>query len=200
MGEIVPCPLRVKGKFQHLHARQPCRIPQGVYLWRQLPQILGNKAEIREPAGENPQKIHPRPLHPPAIPGRSRSIGNGPIPLKAPEMIQPQKVVQPPGAVRPADPPAEAICFHGVPVIKGIAPQLPVGGKIIRRHTGHLCRRQLRVQLEIFRLRPHIGGVHGHINRQIADNPNPLLRGIGPERIPLPEKQKLKIGKQRHIL
>ena len=171
MGQIVPCSLRVKGKFQHLHARQACRVPQGVDLRRQLAQVLGDEADVREPPGKDPQQVHPRPGHPMAAPGGGISIGDGPVPLKAPEVVQPQQVIQPPGTVHPADPPAEAVGLHGVPVVQGIAPQLAVGGEIVRRHPGHLLGHQVFVQLEAAGGRPHVGGVHGHVNGQVADDP-----------------------------
>ena len=100
----------------------------------------------------------------------------------------------------PADPPAEAVGLHPVPGVQGIAPELTVGAEIVRRHAGYLRGYALVVQLEALRLRPHVGGIHGHINGQVADDLDVQAVEIVPQLVPLAEEQELQIGEQLHVL
>ena len=59
---------------------------------------------------------------------------------------------------------------------------------------------QIVVQLEELRLGPDVGGVHGHVDGQIADDADALLVDVVAQSGPLPEKQKLQIGEELHIL
>ena len=55
------------------------------------------------------------------------------------------------------------------------------------------------VQLKAPGIRPHVGGIHGHIDGQIADHAHALFLGIGPQRLPLPEEEVLHISEELHI-
>ena len=91
-------------------------------------------------------------------------------------------------ALHPANPPAKAIRFHAVIVIQGVAPQLAVLGEVVRRHAGDLRGYVALAQLEEMGLRPHIGGIHRHIDRQVADDLQPLGVDIVPQGVPLLEE------------
>ena len=115
-------------------------------------------------------------------------------------MVDADDVVQLAGAVDAADPPAEAVLPHAVPVVQRVAPQLSVGAEIVWRYAGHGLGDQRLVQLEELRLRPHVGGIHGHIDGQVADDADALRVDIVPQPVPLLEEQILQVGEELHVL
>ena len=115
-------------------------------------------------------------------------------------MVNADDVVQPAGAVDAADPPAEAVLAHPIPVVQGVAPELAVGAEIVGRHTGYGLGNQRFIQLEELRLRPHVSGIHGHIDGQVADDADALRVDIVAQPLPLAEEQVLQIGEEIHIL
>ena len=179
MGEIGAVRCGGKGKFQNPHPRQTGIRQQLRHVGRRLTQIFCDEADAVEPAGEDAQQIQPRPLDPTAVFGGLRAEGDCPIAGEAPEMVNADHVIQSGGAVHPADPPAEAVPLHGVIIVERIAPKLAVLGEVVRRNTGHLCGNAPAVQTEHGALRPDIGGVHGHIDRQVADNAHAKAVDVG---------------------
>ena len=115
-------------------------------------------------------------------------------------MVDADDVVQLTGAIDAAYPPAEAVLPHTLPIVQRIAPQLAVGTEIVWRHAGHGLGNQRLVQLEEFRLRPHIGGVHSHIDGQIADDTDALRVDVVPQPVPLAEEQILQVDEELHVL
>ena len=190
MGQIAAGIPGVEGKFQHLHARQAGILQKLLDAWGGIAQVLGDEPQLGEPAGEHPHQAHARALDPMAVFGGGLAVGHGPIGLEAPEMVDADHVIQLGGTVYPADPPAEAVGLHPVPGVQGVAPELTVGAEVVRRHAGYLRGNALVVQLEALRLRPHVGGVHGHINGQVANDLD----------VQAVEEQELQIGKQLHVL
>ena len=73
-------------------------------------------------------------------------------------------------------------------MIKGIPPQLPVLGKMIRRATGNGGRETVCIQQKLFPVRIHITTVMGNVNRHVPDQPDSLVIGIGAHILPLSEK------------
>ena len=200
VGEIGAVRCGGKGKFQNPHPRQTGIRQQLRHVGRRLTQIFCDEADTVEPAGEDVQQIQSRPLDPAAGFGGRRTVGHRPIAGEAPEMINADHVIQSGGAVHPADPPAEAVPLHGVIIVERIAPKLAVLGEVVRRNTGHLCGNAPAVQTEHGSFRPDVSGVHGHINRQVADDTDAKAVDIGLQGGPLEEEQKLDIGEQFHIL
>ena len=200
VGEIGAVRCGGKGKFQNPHPRQTGIRQQLHHVGRRLTQILCDEADALEPAGEDVQQIQPRPLDPAAGFGGRRTVGHRPIAGEAPEMVNADHVIQSGGAVHPANPPAEAVPLHGVIIVERIAPKLAVLGEVVRRNTGHLCGNAPAVQTEHGSFRPDVSGVHGHINRQVADDTDAKAVDIGLQGGPLAEEQKLDIGEQFHIL
>ncbi len=127
-----------KGKFQHLHARQTGDFPEFVYLVRQNAQVLSDKGDLGEPVQQDAQQIHTGTLFPCSDLGRFRFRGDGPIAFQAPEMIYPNGIKELCGPLYPANPPAEAVPFHSLPVVKRISPELAVLGEVVRRNARYL--------------------------------------------------------------
>ena len=114
-------------------------------------------------------------------------------------MVDADDVIEPPGAVHTADPPAEPGLGHFFIIVERIAPKLTVRTEVVGRDAGDLRGDIVFIQLEILRLAPHVRGVHGHIDGQIADDADAKRVDIGLERSPLPEKEKLNIGEQLNV-
>lgn len=100
-------------------------------------------------------------------------------------MIQADNVVQLPGGSQALNPPGIAGLRHLFPVVNGVAPELAVCGEGIRRAARHLFRMAAFVQLEQLRICPHVRRIQGHVNGNVADNPDALGVGVAAQRLPL---------------
>ena len=200
VGQIAAAVARVEGKFQHLHPR-PAGVPQQLgHARRGIAQILGDELQLGKPALQPVDEIHPRPFDPLAVFGGGVAVGHGPVALQPAEMVDTQHVEQLSRAVDAPYPPAKAVIPHGVPVVQRVAPQLPVGAEVIRRHAGHRLGHELVVQLEELGLGPHVGGIHGHVDGQVADDADVQRVDVVPQRVPLLEEQVLHVYEERHVL
>ena len=103
-------------------------------------------------------------------------------------------------AANAPDPPAEAVRAHPIPVVEGIAPELPVLREVVRRHPGDFHRIALLVQPEELPLAPDIGGVQGDVDGQVPDDPDALFPGVGLQRRPLRVKEVLDVNVEVHVL
>ena len=195
--EIVGISVGIKGKLEHLHPRQAGICKELLYLRCNIAEILRNKGQVVEPACQHADEIHSRAFSPFAVSGRCFSGRHGPVAFKAAEMINAKHIVQAGCALNTADPPAETVRLHTVIVVKRIAPELSVIIKSIGRTTGNVLRAKVFIQQEEPGFTPDICRVHRYIDRDIADESDPLLFCIGTQRIPLPEEQKL--GKDPEI-
>ncbi len=70
-------------------------------------------------------------------------------------------------------PPVESALGQHIPAVERIAPPLPGRRKIIRRHAGNPHRLQILVQLEDFRMHPHIRRIHVDEDGHIAQDADP---------------------------
>jgi len=61
-------------------------------------------------------------------------------------MVDPNHVDQSEQGPESAYPPSEAICRHVRPVIKWVAPALPIAGEVIRRHASQGHRVQILIE------------------------------------------------------
>ena len=121
------------------------------------------------------------------------SVGNGKIFVESPEMIDPEHVIQAETVGDPLHPPViPGISVH-LPVIERIPPELSGSGKSVRRASGHLRGAVVLIQLEQPGIRPGIRAVHSHIDRDIPDDTDSLLIGIGLQLRPLLAEFKLHI-------
>ena len=115
-------------------------------------------------------------------------------------MVDAHHVEQPRRTAEAADPPAVAVLPHPLPVVERVTPELAVLAERVRRTPGHRRGAVLPVELELLRLRPDVGRIQRHIDRQIADQTNAKPVHIVAQRVPLAEKHILYVGKQPHIV
>ena len=87
MGQIAAGVPGVKGKFQHLHARQPGIGQQLRNLRRGKAQALGNELNIVEPTGQHPHRGYAGAFDPVAVLRSGLATGHRPIALKATKMV-----------------------------------------------------------------------------------------------------------------
>ena len=101
-------------------------------------------------------------------------------------MVEPHHVHELQGLAHSVDPPPEPLGAKTVPVVERIAPELPGDAERIRWHPAHDGRPPIRVELPQVRTRPHVGGVVGDEDRNVANDPDPPLIGVALEIEPLP--------------
>ena len=122
MGQVIAGIPGVKGKFQHLHAGPAGIVQQLLHRGSGIAQILGNKLQLGEPAGQRADEGHAGAFAPLAGLGGFVAVGNRPIGVQSPEMVNTDHVIQLAGTVDTTDPPAVAVIAHSVPAIEGRAP------------------------------------------------------------------------------
>ena len=196
MGEIVARFAGVEGEFQHLHAGPAGVLLQPDDVVRQEAEVLRNETQVREALLHGADEVVARPLDPLAAAGGLVAVGDGPVALQpdADDVEQPRgccDALLPPGVIRLA---------HTLPVIERVAPQLAVGREIVGRAACHAGWKPGLVQLEQGRVRPHVAGVIGYIDRQIADDLQPKRVYIAAQRVPLAEEEILQIDKEVHVV
>src|SRR5713101_218356 len=107
------------------------------------------------------------------------------------EMIEADivKIVRDPA--HPVDPPRISLLLHHVPAIKRIAPALAVCAEKIRRHAGDDFGIEFGIQAKQIGMSPDIGAIEIYEDRDVAHDPNRMLRAIGSQRLPLLEEKEL---------
>ena len=160
-----------------------------------LAQVLGDDFQVRQRLLHAPKQRLARGLDPLALAGGGAGGGDGVVVGKADEVVDAQPVEHRPRRVQAAQPPAEAVAAHLLPVVEGVAPALPVGAEVIRRHAGHAQgSKVLFVQLEKLRLRPGVGGILGHVDGHVAKEGDALCVYVILQRLPLAEEQPLAVA------
>ena len=96
--------------------------------------------------------------------GGGGAVGDGPVGLKATEVVQTDDIVELAGGGHAADPPVEVHLLHLIPVVQGVAPELAVLGEGIGGAACHGGGSQRLVQLEQAGLGPDLHGVVGDID------------------------------------
>src|SRR6266849_443177 len=91
----------------------------------------------------------------------------------------------------PVDPPCISPLLHHVPAIKRIAPALAVCAEKIRRHAGDDFGIEFGIQAKQIGMSPDIGAIEIYEDRDVAHDPNRMLRAIGSQRLPLLEEKEL---------
>src|SRR5215469_2950964 len=89
------------------------------------------------------------------------------------------------------EPPAVAAPPQRVPVVHRIAPELTLRAEVVGRHSRHETGPALPVQLEQFRVGPHVARVRGHEKRHVAYDSQSLGAGILLKAPALAEQEKL---------
>ena len=137
------------------------------------------------------KQLDPRSLPPPPVLSGGLPIGDGVVGVKAPEVIDPQHIVDLTLIGDAAHPPGKVVSLHVVPVKEGVAPQLAVGGEAVGGTARHLGGPPVLVQLELLRVGPHVHAVGGDIDGQVPDDPDAFPIGVFLECLPLAEKEVL---------
>ena len=189
MRQIIAFLTAVKSKLKHLHTRKTAVSQQPAHLGRQITEVLRDDGKPRHLAPDRFDESKSGSRFPIADSRRFRSRRNGVIAGEAAEMIDAHRVINACGRAQAANPPGIAVGGVAFPVVKRIAPELPIGRKGIGRDTGHGRRHSFTVRLKKLAVRPQVGGVGRHIDRQIADDQDAVCVCIRLEALPLAEKE-----------
>ena len=100
-------------------------------------------------------------------------------------MIDAYDVIEAQRSPNAAQPPAVAACLHAIPAVEGIAPELTGGAKIVGWHPSDNGRLELLIQEKFAWIGPGVRAVHRHKNRNVTNDLNAPLIGIGFELLPL---------------
>ena len=111
-----------------------------------------------------------------------------PVGREAAEVVEPHHIEQRHVALHAPDPPGVVLRAVYVPVIHRIAPELTGGRIVVGRHARDQLGAAVGLELEQRRVRPHIRGVCGNVDRDIPDDLDAFFIGVGMQRVPLLEK------------
>ncbi len=181
-----PGDVRLKSELEHDHPGQAERVPQTVDRRRDYAEIFGDERQRAvESGGDRVEHGAPRAAGPAAIDGGRCRSGHRPIRDEPPEVIDPGDVEQLQRPPRPLDPPPVAAPAQRRPVVQRVAPQLPVIGKCVRRSAGD---EPVLEQLGVGAL---IDAPGRHVDRHVAEQPDPPLLAISPQGRPFAIKAHL---------
>ena len=201
MGQVVAVGIPViKGKLQHLHTGVARVAEQLSHRGGEETQVLGDNVLFPQAAIHRLKKRNARTGLPDAVFCSLVPIRDGIIGVEAPEVVNAQGVVE---LELPSDapqPPGVAVLLHPLPVEQGIAPQLAVGGKVVRGAACNLGGPPVLIQLELVGIGPHVSAVQGHIDGQVPNDGNPLLVGVLLQVPPLGIKEVLHPPPEIHLL
>ena len=82
-------------------------------------------------------------------------------------------------------PPCVMLLCHGVPVVLGIAPELPARGEVVGRYTRNGARRAVLVEVKELRVRPYVRAVPRDEDGHVAQNLDSLFLCVVVQAIPL---------------
>ncbi len=168
----------VEGELQHRHPGEVELPAQGRDLGGDDAEILGhqrNRAHLVEQGLEQRRTRHRLPVavHRGVVVG-----GDGPHRDQAAKVVDTHQVEPFEVVAQARPPPLEAAVVHRRPVVMGIAPALPGGGEVVRRHTRHHLRMPFRVEQEILRVGPDVGAVVGDEDRHVAEQADAARRRV----------------------
>ena len=185
MGQILGRLSGVEGEAQDLHAGEAGLIAQVQHFLGQEAQVLSDQAQLGQALLHGIHEGHAGSLDPLAATGGLVAVGHVPVGLEAAEMVQTDSIIPLSGSSQTAQPPGEAVFFHLVPAVQGVAPELTVGGEGIGRAAGYAGGAQGSVQLEQLGAGPDLHGVVGDIDGHVADDGDAAFPGMVPEGVPL---------------
>src|SRR5207247_5185841 len=132
-----------------------------------------------------------RAIHPMAVHRGWLSRGNLPELLESTEVIEANVVAGLGGPAQAIYPPVVTSRLHYAPIVERTPPALAGGAESIGRNAGDcLGLKIVFSQAEKIPVRPHIGAVVVHKDRDIPHHPDRVLSAIKAQRMPLFEKEK----------
>ena len=176
----------VERELEHPHrgyARTVDELPAiGIY----QPQILRDEQRGRIVGEHEVDEFLPRSVLPmPVDGGVAVPGGNGEVIVESTEMVQPQRVVHLQTMGYALAPPPVAALFHRGEIVKTVAPDLPLRGESVGRHSCHRARTAFFVQLKLRRIRPHVHAFRGDVEGKIADDLHSPRVHLFLQRVPL---------------
>ena len=105
MGQIVAFLPGIEGELQHLHTGKAAGAQQCLYIVRQIAQILGNDAHVRQLSAYDVDERRAGPLAPHAVHCGFVPGGNGVIAFKAAKVVDTDHIVYGACMAQPSYPP-----------------------------------------------------------------------------------------------
>ena len=174
-----------KGELQYFHAGEAALRQQLADRVEHLAQVLGHDGQAAQGVVQRAEQIHAGTLLPAAIAGGRLPCRDGPVGVEPAEVVDAQDVIDGQRMADAADPPGIAGAAVVVPVVERVAPQLAVGGKVVRRAACHAAGLALGVSLEQLAACPGVGGIRCDVDGVIAHDGNALGFCIGVQAAPL---------------
>ena len=130
----------VEAELQHAHAGQAEGAAQLIDVGRDDAKILGDQRQLRMIGAQRAKQRVARRRFPVPFARGSGERGHRPVGRQSAKVIDPNQIEAPQLLREPRAPESEAIPLRLFPVVERIAPELPVGREIVRRHPGQQRR------------------------------------------------------------
>ena len=141
-----------------------------------MAEIFGKKWQPAQSVAKLVEKLVLGAVHPAAMNGGGLVGGNLPELFESPKVIEPDVVASLRGPAQAIDPPLVASRPDRIPVIERSAPALAGGAESVGRNAGDHFRLEIVLQAKKVAMRPHVGAVVGHEDRDIAHHADGALR------------------------
>src|SRR6185369_9480199 len=129
------------------------------HIWCDNAKVFGNERQVAQLCLDGFEESSAGPGDPMSgFSGLSR-CGNVPGGAKCTEVVEPNQVHVGQQRLEAMNAPAITGAVKGFPIIYWVSPELSFGTEIIRRHTSHELRPEVRVKLEPLGIGPNIAGI-----------------------------------------
>ncbi|OPZ61571.1 MAG: hypothetical protein BWY88_00175 [Synergistetes bacterium ADurb.Bin520] len=180
-----------EGKLKHLHAGKVEPRHEGPHVVGDDSQVFGDKGELTQASFQVLEELLSGDGPPLAALRRGILGRDAPTGGKSPEVVDTQLVTPAQGMHQAILPPLERCLSQVIPMVEGVAPTLPRGAKVIRRHPCHRRGGSVAFQQEKIAMAPHIGAVVIHKNRHVSQDMHSLGGAERPQGSPLAKEDVL---------
>ena len=157
-----------KSKLKHSHTGKTAVFNKSIYLRRYVSKVFCNYKSIAGSFFQYIHKLHTGSFNPASVFGCGRFCRHSPEGFYTTEMVNSHRIKHLRHVPYAILPPFIAIFFHNIPVVKRIAPQLTILGKIVRRNAGNFCRFASVIQKKLRSVTPYITAIQRHIYGDIS--------------------------------
>ena len=183
--------ISVKGKKKHFHSG-PARFPQKLLHGRYChAKVLRNDPVLSQRLFYHIRQLSAGAFIPFSVSCIFVLCRNAVISCNSDEMVNSDNIKKSRICHHTPLPPVKAILFHLFIIIERISPLLTIIRKRIRWTSRNLHRLSFPIQLKLLSLRPYIGTVKRHIERNVTYDLYSLFIGVGLQLIPLFKEHKL---------
>src|ERR1039457_322855 len=181
----------IEGELQKPCARNLNIVAKILHILSDETEIFGDERQSAQLGFDPAEEPGPRTRLPRPRLGRGNPGRYVPGRRKPAEVVETNQVHMRQKRAKALDAPAVPVLAERIPVVNGIAPQLPLRAEVFGRHASYKLRPAGLVQKKQLRVGPNIAGIGCNEKRQVANERHSLRMRVLFSLLPLPGHQKL---------